>query len=125
MLTYEKDLSINHISNEDTTSSNRNNAFFKFYLLSRSIEEVKKLKQNTANVGRKIVEMIDFEETDVENLEFVKSNMGLKQNREVIRALIFEKCDDIRLTEEKQRKRQIEEAKAMEYLEKGDYKCPM
>jgi len=52
--------------------------------------------------------MIDFEETEVEKLEFVKSHMGLKQNREVIRALIFEKCDDIRLTEEKQRKRQIE-----------------
>jgi dsRNA-specific ribonuclease len=51
--------------------------------------------------------------------------MGLKQNKEVIKALISEKCDDIRLTEEKQHKRQIEEAKAMDYLEKGEYKCPM
>jgi hypothetical protein len=51
--------------------------------------------------------------------------MGLKQNREVIRALICEKCDEIKLLEEKQRKRQIEEAKAMACLEKGEYKCPM
>jgi hypothetical protein len=39
--------------------------------------------------------------------------------------LIAEKCDDIKLTKEKQRKRQIEEARTMDYLEKGEYKCPM
>jgi hypothetical protein len=76
-------------------------------------------------VGKKTVEMIDFEEAEAEKLEIVKRHMGLKQNKEVIKALIFGKCDDIELSEEKQRKRQIEEAKTMEYLEKGTYTCPM
>jgi hypothetical protein len=86
---------------------------------------VKKLKEQPANVGRKTVEMIDFEATETEKLELVKRHMGLKQNVEVIKALICEKCDEIKLLEEKQRKRQVEEAKAMECLEKGEYKCPM
>ena len=86
---------------------------------------MKKLKEYPANAGGKTVEMIDFEEAEIEKLELVKRHMGLKQNKEVVKALIFEKCDDIKLTEEKQRKQQIGEAKAMEYLEKGEYKCPM
>jgi hypothetical protein len=96
-----------------------------FFCFHKNIEEVKKLKEHPANVGRKTVEMIDFEETEAEKLELVKRHMGLKQNREVIKALICEKCDEIKLLEEAQRKRQIEEAKAMEWLEKGEYKCPM
>jgi len=89
-------------------------------------KEVKKLKKEyPANVGRKIVEMIEFEEAEAEKLELVKRHMGLKQNREVIKALICEKCDEIKLLEEEQSKRQMEEAKAMECLEKGEYKCPM
>jgi hypothetical protein len=96
---------------------------FYFY---KNIEGVKKLKKEyPANVGRKIVEVIDFEEAEAEKLELVKRHMGLKQNKEAIKALISEKCDEIKLTEEKQRKRQIEEARAMEYLEKGEYSCPM
>jgi hypothetical protein len=87
---------------------------------------VKKLdKGYPANVGRKTVETIEFEEAETEKLELVKRHMGLKQNKEVIKALICEKCDEIKLLEEKHRKRQIEEAKAMECLKKGKYKCPM
>jgi hypothetical protein len=86
-----------------------------------NIKEVKKLKKGDP----KKVEMIEFEEAEAEKLELVKRHMGLKQNKEAIKALIFEKCDEIKLLEEKQRKRQIEEAKAMEYLEKGEYECPM
>jgi hypothetical protein len=87
---------------------------------------MKKLKKEyPAKVGRKIVEVIDFEEAEAEKLGLVKRYMGLKQNKEAIKALIFEKCDDIKLTEEKQRKRQIEEVRTMEYLEKGEYTCPM
>ena len=82
-------------------------------------------KEYPANVSRKIVEMIEFEEAEAEKLELVKRHMGLKQNREVIKALICEKCDEIKLLEEEQRKRQMDEAKAMECLEKGEYKCPM
>ena len=74
---------------------------------------------------RKTVEMVDFDEAEVEKLELVKSHMGLKQNKEAIKALIFEKCEEIKLAEEKQRKKQIEEDKAMEYLEKGKYTYPM
>jgi hypothetical protein len=76
-------------------------------------------------VGRKIVEVIDFEEAEAEKLELVKRHMSLKNNKEAIKALIVEKCNEIKLAEEKQRKRQIDEAKAMEYLEKGEYICPM
>jgi phosphoribosylaminoimidazole carboxylase (NCAIR synthetase) len=87
---------------------------------------VKKLdNEYSANVSGKTIETIEFEEAEAEKLDFVRQHMGLKQNREVIRALICEKCDEIKLLEEKQRKRQIEEAKAMECLEKGEYKCPM
>jgi hypothetical protein len=91
-----------------------------------NIKEVKKLNDEySANVGRKIVETVYFEEAEAEKLELVRKHMGLEQNGEVIRALICEKCDEIKLLEEKQRKRQIEEAKTMECLEKGEYKCPM
>jgi hypothetical protein len=91
-----------------------------------NIKEVKKLeKEYPGNVSRKTVEIIEFEEAEAEKLELVRRHMGLKQNKEVIKALICEKCDEIKLVEEKQRKRQIEEAKAMECLEKGEYRCPM
>ena len=91
-----------------------------------NIKKVKKLNNEyPANVGKKTVETIYFEEAEAEKLELVRKHMGLEQNGEVIRALICEKCDEIKLLEEKQRKQQIEEAKAMECLEKGEYKCPM
>jgi len=87
---------------------------------------VKKLnKEYPVKGGRKTVEILDFDETETEKLELVRRHMGLKQNKETIKALIFEKCDEIKLTEEKQRKKQIEEDKAMEYLEKGEYTYPM
>lgn len=66
-----------------------------------------------------------LKEAEVEKLEVVKRYMGLRQNTVVIRALICEKYDEIRLLEEKQRKQEIAEAKAMEWLEKGEYKCCM
>ena len=82
-------------------------------------------KAYSTNVGRKIVEVIDFEGAEAEKLELIKRHFGLKHNKEAIKALIAEKCDDIKLTEEKKRKRQIEENRTMYYLEKGEYKCPM
>jgi hypothetical protein len=51
--------------------------------------------------------------------------MGLKHGKEAIKALIAEKCDNIKRIEEEQRRQKIAEAKAVEYLEKGEYKCPM
>jgi long-subunit acyl-CoA synthetase (AMP-forming) len=90
------------------------------------VKEVKKLsKRYPASVGGRTIETIEFEKADAEKLELVKRHMGLKQNKEVIKALICAKCDEIKLLEEKKRKRQIDEAKAMECLEKGRYKCPM
>jgi hypothetical protein len=83
------------------------------------------LKEKSSQVGEKIVEVIDFEDIEIERLELLKKHFGLKHNKEAIKALIAEKCDDVKLTEEKQRKRQIEEARTMEYLEKGEYYCPM
>jgi hypothetical protein len=95
-------------------------------LFHTNTKEVKKLNNEySANVSRKIVETVYFEEAEAEKLELVRKHMSLEQNAEVIRALICEKCDEIKLLEEKQRKRQIAEVKAMECLEKGEYKCPM
>lgn len=82
-------------------------------------------KEHPAKVDGKTVEIVEFEEAEAEKLELVKRHMGLKQNKEAIRALIFEKCDEIKLTEEKRRKRQLEDDQTMEYLEKGEYTCPM
>ncbi len=68
---------------------------------------------------------IDFEDAEAEKFEVVKKYMGLKQNTEVIRALISEKYNELKALEEKRRLQRIREAEAMEWLEKGDYKCPM
>jgi len=93
---------------------------------SKEFEEVKKVnKEYPVKVGRKTVEVLDFDEAESEKLELVTRHMGLKQNKEAIKALIFDKCDEIKLTEEKQRKKQIEEDKAREYLEKGEYTYPL
>jgi len=73
----------------------------------------------------KILIKMNLEETDAEKFEVVKRFMGPIQNTEVIKALISEKCNEIRLLEEKQRKQRIDEAKAMEWLEKGEYRCCM
>jgi len=98
----------------------------RYFHHNRNIWEVKKIEEEyPENAAKKIVEVIDFEEAEAEKLELVKRHMGLKQNKEAIKALIAEKCNEIKHAEEKQRKRQIDEAKAMEYLEKGEYDCPM
>lgn len=67
--------------------------------------------------------MINFE-GEVEKLELIKRYFGLAESKEAIKALIVEKCNEIRLIEEKARKRQIEEAEALKYLGKGEYTCP-
>ena len=74
---------------------------------------------------RKIPIRMDFEADEVEKFEVIKRYMGLKQNTEVIRGLISEKYNEIKVLEEKQRLQRIKEAEAMEWLEKGKYKCPM
>lgn len=76
-------------------------------------------------LARKIPIRMDFEDAEVEKFEVVKKHMGLKQNTEVIRALISEKYNEIRILEEKRRLQRIREAEAMEWLKKGEYKCPM
>lgn len=49
-----------------------------------NIKEVKKLnKEYPANLSRKTVEMIEFEEAEAKKLELVKRHIGPKQNREV------------------------------------------
>jgi hypothetical protein len=85
---------------------------------------VKRLKKkHTTKGGRKTVEAIDFEEDEAKKLELVKRYMGLKKNKEVIKALIFEKFDGIKLEEENLAKQRIAEEKAMEYLE--NFTCPL
>jgi hypothetical protein len=83
------------------------------------------MKDKLSQAGGKIIEMIDFEKADIEMLEILKKNFGVKQNKQVIKALIAEKCNIIKLTEEEERKQQVKEEKAMEYLAKGEYTCPM
>ena len=87
--------------------------------------EVKKALKGKYQVGGKIVEVIDFEDDDVENLELLKRHFGLNRNKEVIKTLIAEKCAAIKLNEEQDRKRQIQEAKTLEWLEKGKYTSPL
>ena len=74
---------------------------------------------------RKVPIRIDFEKTEAEKFNAVKEYLGLKQNTEVIRALISEKYNEIQLSEQRRRAQLAKEAKAMEWLEKGEYKCPM
>jgi hypothetical protein len=80
-------------------------------------------KEYPLKEGRKTVGAIDFDEAEAGKLELVKRHMGLKQNKEVIKALVLEKFDEIKLAEENLRKQQITEAKAMEYLE--NFTCPL
>jgi hypothetical protein len=85
----------------------------------------KKLNGNyPSQESRKIVEVINFEGVEIEKLALIKRHFGLVQNKEAIKALIAEKCAEIRLTEEKARKRENDEEKALEHLEKGKYTCP-
>jgi hypothetical protein len=79
----------------------------------------------SASSSGKTIETIEFDESYGEKLGLLRRHMGIEQNDEVIRALICEKCDEIKLLEEKQRRQQIQEAKSLEWLEKGEYKCPM
>jgi 2-methylcitrate dehydratase PrpD len=81
---------------------------------------VQKLK-----LEKKIPIRIDFEDAEAEKFEVVKHYMGLKQNTEVIRALISEKYNALKALEEKRHLQRIREAEAMEWLEKGEYKSPM
>ena len=74
---------------------------------------------------KKIPIRIDFEGAEAEKFEVVKNYMGLKQNTEVIRALISEKYNELKALEEKRHLQRIREAEAMEWLKKGEYKCPM
>jgi hypothetical protein len=74
---------------------------------------------------RKVPIRIDFEKTEAEKFNVVKEYMGLKQNTEVIRALISEKYNEIQLSKQRRRAQLAKEAEAMEWLEKGEYKCPM
>jgi len=74
---------------------------------------------------RKVPIRIDFEGTEAEKFRTVKEYMGLKQNTEVIRALISEKFNEIQRIEQMRQAQLAREARAMEWLEKGEYKCPM
>lgn len=74
---------------------------------------------------KKIPIRMDFEDADTEKFITVKTYMGLKQNTEVIRALISQKFNVIRHLEQKQRSQQEIEKKALEWLENGKYTDPM
>ena len=74
---------------------------------------------------RNIPIRIDFEGAEAEKFRTVKKYMGLKQNTEVIRGLISEKYNEIQVLEQRRQAQIAKEAKAMEWLEKGEYKCPM
>jgi hypothetical protein len=77
------------------------------------------------NLLSKVPIRIDFEGADAEKFQTVKRYLGLKQNTEVIRALISEKYNGILLLEQKREAQRAKEARAMEWLEKSEYKCPM
>jgi hypothetical protein len=106
-----------------TSIYNMSSIFIRFLLLYMylgCIEMTQKMM-----FQKKIPIRIDFEDAEAEKFEVVKNYMGLKQNTEVIRALISEKYNELKGMEEKRRLQRIREAEAMEWLEKGEYKCPM
>lgn len=77
------------------------------------------------SILRKVPIRIDFEEAEAEKFRTIKKYMGLKQNTEVVRALISEKYNEIKLLEQRRQAQLAREAEAMEWLTKGEYKCPM
>lgn len=74
---------------------------------------------------RKVPIRVDFEGAEAEKFKIVKEYIGLKQNTEVIRALISEKYNEIQSLEQRRQAQLAKEAKAMKWLEQGEYKCPM
>ena len=80
-------------------------------------------KTHPVKKGRTTVDAMDFEEDEAEKLKFIKTHMGLKQNKDVIKALILEKFNEIKLEEKNLAKQRIAEEKAMEYLE--NFTCPL
>ena len=74
---------------------------------------------------RKVPIRIDFEGSDAEKFQYVKKYLGLKQNTEAIRALVFGKYNEIQRLEQKRAAQLAKENDALEWLEKGNYKCPM
>ncbi len=84
-----------------------------------------KMGQKMEMILKKIPIRINFEGEEAERFNVVKEHMGLKQNTEVIRALISGKYQEIKVKKEKERLQRIREAEAMEWLEKNEYKCPM
>ena len=82
------------------------------------------MKQKTI-LQHQIPIRINFDGVAAEKFEVVKRHLGLKQNTEVVRALLSEKYNEIRTREEQQRRQQIREAEALKWLETGEYKSPM
>jgi hypothetical protein len=74
---------------------------------------------------RKVPIRINFEASEAEKFNTVKTYMGLKQNTEVIRALISEKYNEIHLLDQRRQAQLLKEAQAMEWLQNGEYTCPM
>jgi hypothetical protein len=85
---------------------------------------VKRLKNaRPVKKGKKTVEALNFEDDEVEKLELVKRHMGLKKNKDTIKALILEKFNEIKLEEKNLAQQRIAEEKAMEYSE--NFTCPL
>ena len=77
------------------------------------------------DLSKRVPIRIDFLEDEVKKFKYVKKHLGLKQNTEVIRALISSKYNEIQISKQKQKAQLLKERKALELLEKGEYQCPM
>lgn len=74
---------------------------------------------------KKVPIRVDFDGEDAERFQYVKKYLGLKQNTEVIRALISGKYNEIQVLVQKRKAQLTRESKAVEWLEKGKYNCPI
>jgi len=74
---------------------------------------------------KKIPIRLDFEGEEAEKFVAVKKWLGLKQNTEVVRAVIFEKYNEMKRLEKERIEQRIREEEAMRWLEHGEFKCPM
>jgi hypothetical protein len=65
------------------------------------MEKEKTVEETVEKQGIIIPIRINFEDAEAERFEVVKRYLGLKQNTEVLRALISEKFNEIRVLKEK------------------------
>ena len=67
----------------------------------------------------------DFQGAEAEKSKIVKHHPRQGQDAEVIGVLISETCKEIQLLEQRRKAQLAKETRVMEWLKKGEGRCPM